>query len=281
MVSVSITDMQTRISLARSEAEGLAGYLAGRPAAVWEHSTACDRWQVADVVAHLVWIGEFYAVFIARALEDDLSPPPESPKDPKYAGTPPEDFYNLKAVEYRKKLGDDLLPTFTRRFAELGRALEKLTPADYERPCFYHSGNRPVWTLADLTVQELAVHAWDIQSHLEPDAHLSAASQPVLLERVVQRPQPGLNLAATASGPARLRFELTGAATRAYDLTLTAGATTLEPAGDGPAAATLRCDTETFIMMLYRRLNLAGAMTDGRIEVSGNAELAQEFAAAF
>ena len=29
MVSVSITDMQTRISLARSEAEGLAGYLAG------------------------------------------------------------------------------------------------------------------------------------------------------------------------------------------------------------------------------------------------------------
>ena len=44
---VSVSDMQTRISLARSEAEGLAGYLAGRPVGVWEHSRKGKRRVVA------------------------------------------------------------------------------------------------------------------------------------------------------------------------------------------------------------------------------------------
>ena len=43
----SSTDMQTRISLARSEAEGLAGYLTGQPAAVWEHFRKGNRGVVA------------------------------------------------------------------------------------------------------------------------------------------------------------------------------------------------------------------------------------------
>ncbi len=281
---VSVDGMQTRISLARSEARRLAEYLRELPSEDWRHSTACDRWQVADVTAHLVWIGEFYAIFIDRALADDLTPPPGSPKDEKYAGMPPEDFYALQAFQYRKSLADDLLPTFVRRFEELVQALEQLTPADYERPCFYHSGNRPVWTLADLTVQELAIHAWDIQSRLDPeapDARLSPASQPVLLERVLSRPLPALPLAAATSQPARLRFELSGAVTRAYDLIPAPAASRLEPAGDATAAATLHCDTETFLLLLYRRLDLAAALSNGQLAAAGNTELAQAFAAEF
>ena len=75
----TITEMQTRIGLARSESARLSDYLGNLAPAAWEHSTACDRWQVTDVVAHLVWIGEFYSIFIARALRDDLSPPPVGP----------------------------------------------------------------------------------------------------------------------------------------------------------------------------------------------------------
>ena len=63
----TITEMQTRTHLARFEAERLASYLQGLSEESWNHSTACDRWQVGDVVAHLVWIGEFYSIFIARA----------------------------------------------------------------------------------------------------------------------------------------------------------------------------------------------------------------------
>ena len=275
------TEMQTRTHLARFEAERLATYLQGLSAEGLQHSTACDRWQVADVAAHLVWIGEFYVTFITRALAGDLAAPPGSPGDARYAELPPGDFYDLKATEYRDYMGNQLLPTFARRFEALSQVLEGLAPDDYDKPCFYHSGNRPVWTLADLTVQELAVHAWDIQSHTEPGTPLSLESQPVLLDRVVQRPQPPMPLATTATGPVRLRFDLSGSVTRAYDFTLAADATRLELAGDAAATATLACDTETFILMLYRRLDVASAIDGGRITVSGDAGLAREFAAAF
>ena len=274
-------EMQTRTHLARFEAERLAAYLGTLSVEGWDHSTACDLWQVGDVVGHLVWIGEFYVTFVTRALAGDLSAPPGSPRDERYAALPPGDFYDLKAREYRDYLGNQILPTFARRFEALSQVLDGLTPDDYDKPCFDHSGNRPVWTLPDLTVQELAVHAWDIQSHTEPGTPLSPESQPVLLERVVQRPLPALALAESSAGSSTLRFQLSGTVNHAYDITLTPNATRLELAGNTPASTDLSCDTETFIMMLYRRLNLATAIAEGRISVTGDAALAQSFASAF
>ena len=277
----TLTEMQTRARLARFEAERLAAYLGSLTGEDWDHSTACDLWQVGDVVAHLVWIGEFYVTFITRALAGDVTPPPGSPRDERYAGVPPEEFYDLTAREYRRNLERDLLPTFIRRFEALCQILDGLTPDDYDKPCFYHSGNRPVWTLADLTVQELAVHAWDIQSHTEPGTPLSPESQPVLLDRVVQRPQPALGLAENAHSPATLRFQLSGSVNRSYDINLSVGATEIVQSGETSAAASLACDTETFIMLLYRRLNMADAIADGSLSVSGNDSLVRAFARAF
>ncbi len=275
------TEMQTRTRLARLEAERLAAYLGAMSDDGWNRPTACDLWQVGDLVGHLVWIAEFYVTFITRALAGDVTPPPGSPKDERYAGRPPEDFYDLKAREYRDFMGNQILPTFVRRFDALSQVLESLTPNDYEKPCFYHSGNRPVWTLADLTVQELAVHAWDIQSSAQPGTPLSPESLPVLLERVVQRPQPPVSLAQTAVGQAILRFQLSGAVSRAYDFTLTPDATRIKEAGDAHAMATLSCDAETFILALYRRRSFADAIATGRISLSGDQALANAFAGAF
>ncbi len=274
-------EMQTRTHLARFEAERLAAYLGGLSPEGWNHSTACDLWQVGDLVGHLVWIGQFYVTFINRALAGDVTPPPGSPRDERYAGLPPEDFYDLTAREYRDFHGNQILPTFIRRYEALSQLLESLTPDDYEKPCFYHSGNRPVWTLADLTVQELAIHAWDIQSHTPPGTPLSPESQAVLLDRVVQRPQPAIALAQTAGDSARIRFQLSGAVDRAYDFTLASDATRIEVAGDAPAAATLHCDTETFILALYRRQSFAAGLADGRISLSGDEGLGQAFAQGF
>lgn len=273
--------MQTRARLARFEAESLAAYLGTLSAEDWNHSTACDLWQVGDLVAHLVWIGEFYVKFIRRALEGDVTPPPGSPRDERYAGLSPEQFYDLTAREYRRRFGEDLLLAFISRFAELGVLLENLPPESYEKPCFYHSGNRPLWTLADLTVQELAVHAWDIQSHTEIWIPLSLESQPVLLERVVQRPQPALALAETATAPQTLRFQLSGTVNRSYDINLSADATEIAQAGDSKPAAILSCDAETFILILYRRLNMAIPLVTGHISVDGDQSLVNSFAQAF
>ena len=95
----TIAEMQTRTGLARLEAERLAAYLGSLSPEGWSHPTACDLWQVGDLVGHLVWIGEFYVTFITRALAGDVTPPPGSPKDERYAGLLPEDFYDLTARE--------------------------------------------------------------------------------------------------------------------------------------------------------------------------------------
>lgn len=279
------TQMQTRTSLARLEAERLASYLGSLSPEGWNHSTACELWQVGDMLGHLVWIGEFYVQFVSRALEGDITPPPGSPRDARYGGIPPEEFYDLTARQYRQDLGHELLPAFVRHFEELNALLESLSPDDYGKPCFYHSGNRPLWTLADLTVQELAVHAWDIQSETEPGTLLSPESQPVLLDRVVQRPQPALNLAQTPAQtvevPATLRFNLSGSVDRSYDIILSSGGTAIELAGSSPAEVNLACDTETFILMLYRRLDIGAALEGGSIAMTGDASLARAFAGAF
>ena len=274
-------EMQTRTRLARLETERLATYLGGLSAEGWNHATACDLWQVGDMVGHLVWIGDFYVKFVSRSLAGDISPPPGSPRDERFAGIPPEEFYDLTARQYRQDLGDDLLPTFVHHFLELNQLLESLSPNDYEKPCFYHSGNRPLWTLADLAVQELAVHAWDIQSCTEPGTPLSPESQPVLLDRVVQRPQPPLNLAETGNSPATLRFSLSGSVDRSYDIVLSSRGTSIELAGKSPARVNLACDTETFILMLYRRLDIGAALDEESIKMSGDESLARSFAGAF
>ena len=170
---------------------------------------------------------------------------------------------------------------FVHHFLELNQLLESLSPNDYEKPCFYHSGNRPLWTLADLAVQELAVHAWDIQSCTEPGTPLSPESQPVLLDRVVQRPQPPLNLAETGNSPATLRFSLSGSVDRSYDIVLSSRGTSIELAGKSPARVNLACDTETFILMLYRRLDIGAALDEESIKMSGDESLARSFAGAF
>ena len=273
--------MQTRTRLARFEAERLGQYLGSLSPEGWNHSTACDLWQVGDLVGHLVWIGQFYVTFITRALAGDVTPPPGSPRDERYAGLPPEDFYDLTAKEYRDFHGNQILPTFVRRYEALSQVMESLAPDDYEKPCFYHSGNRPVWTLADLTVQELAIHAWDIQSRTQPGTPLSPESQAVLLDRVVQRPQPAIALDQAAGGSARIRLQLSGAVDRAYDFNLTPDSTQIQVADDAPAAATLSCDTETFILALYRRLSFADALEEGRIALSGDENIARAFAQAF
>ena len=66
-----VAKLDTR--LARLEAERLAAYLGTLSPEGWNHPTACDLWQVGDLVGHLVWIGEFYLTFITRALAGDVT----------------------------------------------------------------------------------------------------------------------------------------------------------------------------------------------------------------
>ncbi len=74
-----MVSLQDNIRLGRFEAERLRVFLANLPSRKWATPSACTEWQVADVVGHLTWVGEFYANIHNRALHGSTDPPDNSP----------------------------------------------------------------------------------------------------------------------------------------------------------------------------------------------------------
>ena len=65
-----------RVQMVWAEAQQITRYLHALPPAAWHCPSACERWQVNDVVVHLATCAEFYAGSICRGLQGDTTPPP-------------------------------------------------------------------------------------------------------------------------------------------------------------------------------------------------------------
>src|SRR5262249_12791087 len=83
---------ESLVQLVRSEAERLERYLATLPPEAWTRPSACERWEVRDVVGHLVFWAEPYANAILRAVHGDISPPEGWPPPETLAGPSMMDF---------------------------------------------------------------------------------------------------------------------------------------------------------------------------------------------
>jgi len=67
------------VQLILAESECLTQYLTTLPPAAWRIPSACERWEVRDVVAHLTFEAEMYTDVIARSVQGDASPPAGRP----------------------------------------------------------------------------------------------------------------------------------------------------------------------------------------------------------
>src|SRR5437773_1758479 len=66
--------LHNQIQLCQVAAERLTQYLHTLPADAWRHPSACEAWEVRDVVAHLVMGAELYMRVISRGVQGDVSP---------------------------------------------------------------------------------------------------------------------------------------------------------------------------------------------------------------
>jgi hypothetical protein len=162
--------------------------------------------------------------------------------------------------------------------------LAQLSAGDWEKLCYYSSEprSRPVREFLALSVQELAIHGWDIRSRLEPAFHLSPASVAVLVQhtpRRLGRPHRAVfPLPPEFPDPVRFRWELRGAVVDIHDIVVEHGRCCMEPA-DAAATAqvTFRGAAETFVLLLYQRLPLTVATATGSLVVEGDRELTAAF----
>ena len=65
--------LEDRVRIAASESARLKKYLGSLPAEAWNKPSACDRWSVRDVVAHLSEVGDAYVQRIHESMQIDLT----------------------------------------------------------------------------------------------------------------------------------------------------------------------------------------------------------------
>ena len=255
--------VKERIEVSKAESARLGQRLRGLSADDLNRPSACDRWAVGDVVAHLVFVVQFQKNMIVRGMQGDDSAP-EGARRPGAADVPTEVRIAQGAIRLRGKLGEGLLDAFDEKYRESFELVDSLVPDDYDKPCWHPWGPMNVSDFVDLVVNELAIHAWDALSPLDPGYHMSQESLPAALaigSKTMAR--------MAATGPARFRFELSDGH-EVPDLVVGGDAAPETP------SATLSCDGEALVLISCGRLALEDAMSSGRLSVSGDEGLARE-----
>ena len=272
--------MQDTVQLIHSESERLTQYVHTLLPDALERPSPCEGWTVGDVVAHLVWFAETYGGMMARGLRGDVSAPEGFPTPGTLSGPAVDALYGQGALVRRRQLGEQLLPTFVHTYDQLNALLQGIGPEDWEKPCYHTLRLRPVHSFLPTIIQELAVHEWDIRSSLEPSPSLSVASITVLLEKLPTNRRPWtlpFPSRATASGPIRYCFDLTGMVAAKRDIVVEGEKARMETPGEVSANLYVRGDTGTFILLMYGRLSLASALATGSFKAEGDLELVSDF----
>ena len=251
------------IEVAKREFARLEGRLRGLSTEDFNRASACDKWQVGDVVAHVVFVVQFQKNMTTRGLKGE-SDAPEGARRAAKEDVPADVRIAQGAIRLREKLGGGLLDALSKNYQEGFELLDSLTPEDYEKPCWHPWGPMTVSDFVDLVVNELALHGWDAFSTLDPDYRMAPESLPAALAI------GNMTLARMAStGPARFSFDLTDG-NDVPDLVVGGDAAPAAP------SATLRCDGEALVLISSGRLGMEDAVESGRVGVSGDEGLVRE-----
>jgi uncharacterized protein (TIGR03083 family) len=268
---------QSFLRCCHAGSERLTQYLSSLPPESWQIPSACEGWEVRDVVGHLAWGAKLYLSAISRGVKGDTSPP---------EGYPPEGEIDRKtfpvwaaqqAITYRERQGEQLLDALTARNAKLHNLMVGLRSQDWEKPCYHPLGLREVKVLVVFRAIELSLHTWDIQSVLEPSTSLLPESLPILMERIPAMLSGTFQPDTQLRSPIRYRFLVKGAVPGELDLVIEGDRLLVEPVGTAEAQVTSRSDTETFALLMFHRLSPQTAIARGRLTVEGERGLMLTF----
>ena len=272
-----------RVKVFRSEAEDLQRYLSGLSPDARSRPSACERWTVADVAAHLASALEMYTRNLTRGLAGDASPPPGRPAPGTWTTASAaeralraEDAAQ-RTIDYRESLGDRLLPTLHAAIDEFNQLLNSLSAQDWNKLCYHPRAEIPAQNLITYAVLEVCLHHWDIQSKLEADAHLSAEGVQTLIEHLQEYMHWTFAIDSEIAKPRRYRFRLKGAVSDDKDVVIGGQQARLADAHNLEVDAVFRCDAENFLLLMCGRIKFSDAVVGGLLEPEDGGGLPVEF----
>ena len=264
-----VTSIEDRVRLVREESERLKEYANALSPDALTLPSACHRWEVGDVLAHLAGGAELYASSISRGLQGDSSPPPGFPGPGAFGPAQLSGGIADRAINLRRTLGDHLLPSFNTRNDELNQAIQRLTQGDWDKPCYHPMAVLPASIFVSFRMLELSVHSWDIRSKLDRTAHLSDDAVSVLMDMMPNMVEWSFKSGERLPAPVRLRFDLRGPVQTRTDLIVEGDVVSMEPAATGDADYAFTCESEAFLLMMLGRITPDRCAASGRLVVVG------------
>ncbi len=268
------TQVRERIRLVRDLSNELAAYLHTLPDNIWRdpdvYASACEGWKIADVVTHLILGANIFGLSITNAVRGITQPP--------MGWTPPATREQgvERLVETRNAIHEDLFYDFNASCKRFNTLLVELEPDAYALPTWHPYFVISVERLIDIRASELAVHSWDIRYPIDRGAKLSERAKPFMLQFVWRWLRSGFQTREPLDAPVRYRFDLTDA-DGGYDVTIYGDNFKHAPSDDAPADVTFGCDTDTYILFCFGRLQLRRSVRRGRIALAGDELAAAQF----
>ena len=274
---------QQRLDTFHSVSHQLTQYLHSLPADAWDQPSACDRWQVGDVIGHLIRGSDFYHSTVSRGLAGGVSSPPGRAPAGSESGASAADGIADASIAKRRELGDDaLLPAFTESNDRLIGLLSTLDPKQRVLPCYHGAGLVPAESFIELRVNELTVHHWDIRSRFD------AEFLPVIegLDAALSMVRRSLGAGALRWGfwpgspletPVRFRFQVEHPIPAEADILVRGDGADLADSAPESADVTFRCETGIFVLLMFGRLTVQDARDAGTLQVEGDPDLAARF----
>lgn len=267
---MSPEEQLSRVALVKSESERLSAYWRGFSDARWEVDTFCPGWQAQHAVSHLVTGADFYTNSIRRAL-DGL--PPEPPY-----GSNVKEFFAIRAAKGEELMAlprGEMMDAFDASAAAVNDALAGITADDIAKLGFHPRGLTRLDAWIGLRLVELVAHDWDVRYGEDAEACVSEDA----IEGVMSFfPASQSRLFGVRENPPFDGRFLFRSHKPDREWTLTVAGQKAEETSDTSGAhdAVITADGEAHFLLLYGRAKRGAMEAAGRLEVEGNAELANE-----
>jgi uncharacterized protein (TIGR03083 family) len=262
-----------RVNLVMRESAQLKSFVNSLPPHAWDVPTACELWNVRDLIAHLVFSMNYQMGMISRGLNGDYSTPagfaPPGEATAESAGP----LVHHLSVDVRDSAGDDLLSVFNSTMDDFDRLLRSLDGPSMNRVCYDVRGLGTVADIIDLRIMELVVHGWDLKSRLDSPAHLPPDSFPSLAAVIGRSVKWIVWPADSLPEPVLYQFDLEDFSPREWDILISGDHVEIYHDAANEPDAKFIGDPEGFLLFMFGRLSLAQMVEAGRMRTDTNPAL--------
>ena len=150
------TSPKERAAILKAEHQRLEQYLRTLSPKAWESPSTCDKWTVADVIAHITMFNRDTALRIIDSLEAEPLKAEDLPSRSNER-VDADSMANMVIV-FRKEIGDQLLPEFVKSSRAIEKAFDQVGSSDWGRLCYRRTGAEPIRNILDTYIADVGVH---------------------------------------------------------------------------------------------------------------------------